>query len=596
MIERIRLAVEEALQSLGIKIERFQVSFSSEIGHGDYATTVAFAAAKKLGVSPLETAEKISHELRTKNSELFEKVEVVKPGFINMTLNNELYMAELSRVVAGEKTRLVSKYSQKKVMIEFTDPNPFKEFHIGHLYSNIVGESISRLLEAAGAEVRRVNYQGDVGLHVAKSLFGLRQKMQDVGLTIKDIEDKNLKEKAKFMGEAYAIGAKAYEEDEEAKQEIVSINKKVYEHDSDIAELYQKGREWSLDYFETIYQRLGTTFVHYYFESKAGPIGLEIVKDYLGKPFGSAQGKGVFVESEGAVIFPGEQYGLHNRVFINSQGLPTYEAKELGLAPTKYADYPYDLSIIVTANEIDEYFKVLLKALSLIKPELAEKTVHLSHGVVRLADTSTGSVRSVKMSSRTGNVVTGEWLLDEAHKRALEKMQESGVGKDLPKEEQEEVAEKVGVGAVKYALLKGSIGKDTTFNFDESVSFEGNAGPYLQYTFVRTQSVLRKSKNARSYELQVTSYELSHEERDLLRYIANYSDVVGDAAEHFSPSTVATYLFELAQLFNLFYQKHPILTAENEEVSAFRLSLTKAVGETLKNGLSLLGISAPERM
>jgi arginyl-tRNA synthetase len=580
MLERIRLAIEEALQSLDVSLENVQVSFSTDAGHGDYATNVAFAAAKKLGVSPLDAAERISQELRTKNQELFSKVEVAKPGFINMTIKSEIYLAELARVTSGENTVLVSKYSQKKVMIEFTDPNPFKEFHIGHLYSNIVGESIARLLEAAGAEVRRVNYQGDVGLHVAKALWGLQSKLQAENVELKTLEERPLQEKAKFLGEAYAIGARAYEEDEEAKQEIITINKKVYDKDPEIIELYQKGREWSLAYFETIYQRLGTKFVHYYFESKAGPVGLEVIREYLSK--------GVFIESEGAVIFPGEQYGLHNRVFINSLGLPTYEAKELGLAPTKYQDYPYDLSIIVTANEIDAYFKVLLKALSLINPDLAAKTVHLSHGVVRLPEG--------KMSSRTGNVVTGEWLLDEAHRKAFEKMQESGVGKDLAKEEQEEVAEIVGVGAVKYALLRGSIGKDTTFNFDESVSFDGNAGPYLQYTFVRTQSVLRKANRGTNYEVGGMSYEVAPEERDLLRYIAQYIDVVGDAAEHFSPSTVATYLFELAQLFNLFYQKYSILTAESEEASAFRLALTKGVGETLKSGLNLLGISTPERM
>ncbi len=572
----IQQLISDSLDTLGISGLHIQVVPTVDTSHGDYATNIAFQAAKKLGKSPRDAAELISHELRTKNNELIDKIEVADPGFINITLKDSSLIENL---LNEHKKRGIPSLEGKKIMIEFTDPNPFKEFHIGHLYSNIVGESIARILEAGGAEVRRVCYQGDVGLHVAKALYGMSHLLEDKGWTIPELEDKSLKERANFLGKAYAFGAAHYEEDNSAKEEIISINKKVYEKDAGVMPLYKAGRTWSLEYFESIYQRLGTKFEEYYFESEAGPRGVDIVKKYKDT---------VFEESKGAVIFPGEKYGLHTRVFINSLGLPTYEAKELGLAVTKYNDYAFDTSIMITGNEIDEYFKVLLKALSMIEPEIASRMKHLSHGMVRLPEG--------KMSSRTGNVVTGEWLLNEAVLRAKEKIQEVREGRD--EIEKDNVSEMVGVGAVKWALLRSGIGKDVEFSFDESVSFEGNSGPYLQYTYVRTRSVLNKSeiRNPKSEtNLLPTHYTLTPEERSLLVMLSQYYDVVCEAAERYSPSTISTYLFHLAQEFNLFYQKYPILKEEGD-VRMFRLQLTKHVGETIKEGLYLLGVKTPERM
>lgn len=464
-------------------------------------------------------------------------------------------------------------------MLEFTDPNPFKEFHIGHLYTNIIGESLSRLLSAAGAQVKRANYQGDVGLHVAKAVYGMQQKLRAEGLELSEVEKKTLKDRAKFLGESYALGARVYEEDPIGKEAIIALNKQIYAKDPEVWELYHKGRQWSLEYFELIYARLGTKFDYYYFESEVGEFGMQLVKEYLAK--------GVFVESQGAVIFPGEKYGLHSRVFINSLGLPTYEAKELGLAPLKYQDFAYDQSIIVTANEITEYFKVLLAALQQIRPELAEKTMHLAHGVVRLPEG--------KMSSRTGNVISGEWLLNEAVTQAevlvAEKhdAEETLLGK--------ETVELIGKAAVKWALLKSSVGKNIEFSFTESVSFEGNSGPYLQYTYVRTKSVLRKAgeeENDRQSEYFDIDMGLEVEEEQLLRSLAQFPEVVLRAAESFAPHLMTTYLFELAQDYNLFYQKLPILKVP--EKKQLRLFLTRATGHVIKQGLALLGIDVPERM
>ena len=557
--------------------------------HGDYTTNIAMVLFKdkRLRINdkgyktPLELAQEITKKLN--NSSLiinhYSRIEAVTPGFINFWLSKDYLSTRMIRIIREkEEYGRSNTLKNKKIMIEFTDPNPFKEFHIGHLYNNTVGESICRLLESQKALVWRVCYQGDVGLHVAKTIYGVLRLCH-----AEQVQDDNLSNRIKFLGQAYALGVKAYEENESAKKEIERINKEIYEENPTIMDIYKKGREWSLEYFDSIYKRLGTKFKRFYFESEAARIGPEVVKKNIDK---------VFKKSDGAIIFPGEKYGLHNRVFINSLGLPTYEAKDLGLAPTKYKDFPYDLSIIITASEQSDYFKVVLKALSLIEPELARKTKHISHGVVRLP--------IGKMSSRTGTIITGEWLLDEAKSRIQKNY----------KEMDEETSEKVAVGAVKYALLKSGIGRDIVFNFKESISLEGNSGPYLQYTFARTQSIFRKAstsvmpnlfRHLASFKKEILKRvqddknSIGPEELSILRALHRFPEVVAEAAEKFAPNIICNYLFDLAQKFNLFYQKLPIINP-HKGVQSFRLALTTAVGQVIKNGLSFLGIESPQRM
>jgi arginyl-tRNA synthetase len=585
--------IQESVKEIGLEVTDFDLSHPPSAAMGDYSTNAALLGAKQAGKNQRELAEEVITKLRNANSEWIDRVEVAGPGFINFYLQPDYFVAKLKETLSEDfNLSLNTSLSGKKVMVEFTDPNPFKEFHIGHLYSNSVGESIARLLEASGAEVKRANYQGDVGLHVAKAVWGMGRQLTDNNQQLTDITPFAVEDRAKWLGEAYALGAAAYEEDAVAKDEIIQINRQVYEEDPEVHELYMAGRQWSLDYFEMIYARLGMKFDYYYFESKAGPRGLEIVKEFLSK--------GVFKESQGAVIFPGEDHGLHTRVFINSLGLPTYEAKELGLAFTKEHDFPFDISISVTGNEINEYFKVLIKALSLIKPELAEKIRHISHGMVRLPEG--------KMSSRKGNVLTGEWLLNEAKSRL--RTSYPGMG--------EETLEIVAVGAVKWALLRSGIGKDISFNIDESVSFEGDSGPYIQYTYARTESVLRKSeirnpKSETNWTFDIGHLTLDIEELTLLKLLDRYSEVVEEAGKHYSPNLVTNYLFDLAQAFNHFYQKQRILDPENshpregedqqipgqagnDNIRTFRLALTQATGNVLRSGLHLLGIKAPEKM
>lgn len=596
----------------GVKLER-----PADTAMGDFATTIALQTFKNLSPddktryhNPKGWAEKLAEEIKKAviASELkadIQSVEVAGPGFINFRLSDSDLFKTIKDFFIESQDEF---FDGKKISVEFTDPNPFKEFHIGHLYSNTVGESLSRLFEAQGGVVKRFCYQGDVGLHVAKSVWGMRKKLLEEATTVTDglhlLEQKNLKEKIKFLGQAYAFGATAYEENAEAAQEIKEINLLTFLSGQETLEekenwipqvdyrslltsttfdyeeiklLFSKGRTWSLEYFEEIYTRLGMKFDDFYFESIVGEYGVKIVREFLDK--------GVFEKSNGAIIFPGSKHGLHDRVFINSLGLPTYEAKELGLAPEKYRRFPYDLSFIITGNEINDYFKVLLKAMSFTYPELSKKTTHLSHGMVRLPEG--------KMSSRTGKILTGEWLLDEAKQRIQAYFAENG--REFTEKEVEDISELVGQGAIKYALLRNNLGKDISFSFEESLSFQGNSGPYLQYTAVRAKSILAKA-GAETFSLP-ENVVFNAEEKAIVQLLSQFNETIQKAAREYAPHHVCTYLYALAQAFNTFYNKHSVLGEEVQpEERAVRLALTQQVAQVVEKGLSLLGISIPEKM
>jgi len=573
-------AINKTIESLGFVSGGYIVEHPAEKKNGEYATNVALSAqmlqTSKTYYSPYEIAIDIKNRLDDDVSlkNIVEKTEIAGPGFINFYLSDSYLVKEVNEVI--EKKDGYGKnqeWQNQKVMVEYTDPNPFKQFHIGHLMSNTIGESLSRLIEFSGAEVKRVCYQGDVGMHVAKSIWGLRELLKEKNQTIEDIEKLDLDERAEFLGKGYALGATEFGESEKVKEEINALNMIIYERsDKEIQKVYDLGRKWSLEYFETIYEKLGTKFDDYFFESEAGSRGLELVNEHMSD--------GVFEKSEGAVVFKGEKYGLHTRVFVNSLGLPTYEAKELGLAKTKYERYPYDKSVVVTGNEINAYFKVLLKAMSLIYLDLAAKQTHIGHGMLNL--------KSGKMSSRTGNVVTGESLLFEVGDEIKKKMEESGKIKEI--ESVDRVVNAVSVGAIKYSMLKQSPGKNIVFDFDTSLSFEGDSGPYLQYAFARAMSVLRKSKSE-SGEMMVG--RIVDEEKDLLRWICRFEEVVSLAVKDMAPNFVCGYLIELASRFNHFYAECKIVGDKRE---GERLALTRTTAQILKNGLWLLGIETVEKM
>lgn len=540
------MAVKAALDTLGAPDAAFVVERPGDMAHGDYATNAALAAAKTLQKNPREVAEALTKELEGK-IEGVEKAEVAGAGFINFFLSRDVIAKEVKAAAHEEGWGSNDLYKEKKIMVEYTDPNPFKEFHIGHLMSNAIGESVARVLEGAGADVVRANYQGDVGQHVAKAIWG---KMQKPGFS---------------WGEAYVFGSEKYEEN---KVEIDAINKKVYEKsDEPINKLYDEGRAQSLEHFEKIYQTLGTRFDRYFFESETTPLGTALVQ---GHPE-------LFVESDGAKVFKGEDEGLHTRVFRTSQDLPTYEAKDLGLLEKKSKEN-LDTSITVTANEQNEYFKVVLAAAKHIEElkEIAEKTKHVSHGMMRFADS--------KMSSRKGNVVTGESLLAELKEATKEKMQ----GRELP--DADNVAEQVAVGAVKYAVLKQGSGKDIIFDPEKSLSLEGDSGPYVQYAHTRALSLIREAEKAGITPAANDAPTVAH---TLERTLLHFPDVVLRAAKELEPHYVTTYLTELASAFNSWYASERLIGGASPQ---YGLLLVRAVEKTLARGLYTLGIPAPEKM
>lgn len=527
--------------------------------HGDYSTSIALKLSKQLKKNPLEIAKMIVDSLPKVG--FIEKVEIIKPGFINFWLSNEYLLKQMLEIVQ-DRFNFPSFHlgKNKKIMVEYAHPNTHKLFHIGHLRNITTGESIARILEASGNKVIRSNYQGDVGLHIAKCLF----QVQKSKIKIQSLE--SLKEKIDFIGKMYTEGTKAYEENERVKKEIIEINGKIYNKDPETMALWKETREWSLEYFNEVYKRVYTHFDRCFFESELPEQGLKIADQGLKK--------GILEKSEGAIVFNGKKYGLDTRVFINSLGYPTYEGKELALAGKEFSEFgELDKCIHVVTPEQTSFFKVTFKVEELIDAKkYKDKQYHLIYEWVNL--------KEGKMSSRAGNIVEGTWLIDEAKKKIIELFKCS-----------EDVAEVLAVASVKYSFLKNGVSNPIAFDFKESVSLEGNSGPYLLYTYVRTQSILKKEKPSKTTHVP----KLSKEEENILHLLYQFSSVVEKAAQNFSPNYIATYLFELAQRFNLFYQKYPVLKA-GKEMKDFRLLLTQTTGEVLKKGLDLLGIKTVEKM
>ncbi len=567
IVSKLKKSLEKASEAAGISLPQINLSHPESISHGDYTTNTALVYSKELKIKPVDLAGKILDEFKKDLPDYVKEVLVAAPGFINIKIKDSYFADEILSI--DENFGRGNDGQGKKVMVEYTDPNPFKIFHIGHLMANSIGESLSRIVEFTGSKVLRANYYGDVGLHVAKTMWAILKNKKNFPK-----ESENLLEKLEFLGKMYVEGSNIYETNEEAKKEIQIINKKIFEKsDQEINAFYDAGKKWSLEYFETIYKRLGTKFDYYFPESEVAEDGAKIVKENLEK--------GIFRKSEGAIIFPGEDFGLHTRVFINSEGLPTYEAKELGLTKRKFEEVP-DLkeSIVVTANEQNDYFKVLLKSLSLISPEMALKTKHISHGLLR---PSTG-----KMSSRKGNIVAAEDLISEFADLVEEKIKD----RDFPKEEHDEVKEIVSIAALKYTILRQAIGGDIIYDPTKAVSFEGDSGPYLQYSCVRAKTVLTKAKEAgMKEEVKAKPDEVTLLEKLLVRF----PEVIERARLEYAPHHIVTYLTELAGAFNSYYGNNKIIDLENP-LAPYRVALTKSFVQVMENGLWILGIKVPGRM
>jgi arginyl-tRNA synthetase len=526
---------------------------------GDFSTNAALQLAPKLGRKPREIADELAGKLRAELADDTDEVSVAGPGFINVRLSDRA-------LLAGLDTAPARPLEGRTIVAEYSDPNPFKVLHAGHLYTSLVGDAAARLMEQAGATVRRVNFGGDVGLHVGKTMWAILKELG--GENPGKLEDIPPAGRLDWLSERYVSGNAAYDEDAQARQEIEDINQRVYHlHESDdrgsaFADIYWTCRQWSYDGFNALYERLGMVpFDKYYPESAVAELGVKTVRKHTGK---------VYQESEGAVVFNAEEDGLFTQVFISSQGLPTYAAKDVGLIYHKHQDFKPDRSFIITDVAQKDHLAVVMLSVSRFAPELVKATTHYTHGQIKLAG-------GQKMSSRKGNILRADDILQAAH-RANQALKHP----ESPETE---------LGAVKYAFLKNRIGGDIVYDPAESISLEGNSGPYLQYAHARARSILQKSgKEPEGFNGHTT---LESDERSLVRKMGECPEVVNRAVAELMPHHVCTYLYELAQAFNRFYEKNRVLGDPREPV---RLNLVSRYAQTLQFGLELLGIAAPDKM
>jgi arginyl-tRNA synthetase len=515
---------------------------------GDFASNIALQLAKPLGRNPREIAQTIADKLP---SDMIATAEVAGPGFINIRLTDTALVQSLTAAVQPLSR------SGQTVVIETNNPNPFKAMHIGHAFNAIVADGIANLIEASGATTYRVSYHGDIGLHVGKSMYSLLKFVDGDAAKLDTVPTA---ERNTFMSRMYAEGSKAYKEDETAKAAIDELAKQSFSREDPLyAAVYDICKAWSFEQIDDIVARLGNKpVVRRFLESDADARGVPIVKKNVPK---------VFQESDGALIFKGSDYGSFDNVFVNSRGLGLYGARDLGLMQLKNEQYHPDKSYIVTAEEQRDYFKGVIAAAELCMPELKDVTVNISTGTVKL---TTG-----KMSSRSGEVVEIDWLFDQVA--------------EAVKARGGEPTEEIIAGALRYQFLKVRIGSDVVFDINESVSLHGNSGPYLQYAHARARSILKKAAEQQNGLLD----NLEPDERNLVRKISEYNDAKELATNELMPHHVATYLYELAQAFNRFYEHNRVLGEEREQT---RLALVASYADTLRAGLALLGIGAPDTM
>lgn len=515
---------------------------------GDFATNVALQLAKPLGKNSREIAEAIAAKLRA--DERFSEVSVAGPGFINVKLSDQAVLESL-------KVRPATKRAGKTAVIETNCPNPFKAMHIGHALNAITADTMANLLAVDGAQVHRVSYHGDVGTHVGKSMWAILREIDGDASKLDEIP---ADQRNQFMSRMYVEGAQAAKESPEAKAEIDELAKQSFVLDDPLyKKVYETCKQWSFDEIDANVARLGNVPIERrYVESETEEPGKKLIKEKTPE---------VFTKSDGAYVFKGSQYGAFDNVFIGSHGNGLYGAHDMGLIQLKYQDYPnLDLSITVNGEEQAAYFRGVIAASELAISALKGKLFNYATGLVKL---TTG-----KMSSRTGEVVTIDWIFDEFKKAIAARGSQP--------------TDEVVAGALRYQFLKVKVGSDVVFDVNDAVSLTGNTGSYLQYAHARARGILAKSEQAVAFPK-----ELFDEDRALVRKLSEYTEAVNRATESLEPHHICTYLFELAQEFNRYYEKNQVVGSDKE---AHRVDIVAVYADILKAGLTILGIAAPERL
>jgi arginyl-tRNA synthetase len=565
----IKKLIQEAVTGLGIDAPSFSLEQPEDLGKGDLATNVAFAISKQLQTSPKEAGEKVVGILNDRKGESIEKIEIAGPGFINFFLTDAAIRNDVQNI--EDISTFQTKYSGKKVLVEHSSPNLFKPFSVGHLMNNFTGEAIVQMMKSGGAEVSTMAFPSDISLGIAKAIYIIKLEEDK----FEEVLQKNKEEIVTYLGKSYVGGVAHYEKYPDLQGEIKNIAQNLYSKtESKELEIYEKAKKFNMEYFTSLMDSLDSHFDDFYYESQAGNLGKEIVLKYTPE---------VFTKSEGAIVYipPEERKDLNTLVFINSQGNPTYEAKDIGLLSYKFEKFDPDCSLFVTDSEQTTHFKVVLAAAEKIEKKWAEKSQHIPHGRM--------TFKGEKMSSRLGGVP----LAVDVINTVMEEVKNIGSEKlhGLEESEKEKVYKQVAMSALKFSVLRSKLGSNINFDPESSLSFEGDSGPYVQYTYARACSLLRKGKEAGF----IAKYDDSAKITDLERKLLNFQNIATRAIEEISPQLIVTFLFELSQLFNNFYATTPIIV-EGDEATKHRLAIVASVANVLKKSLEMIGVEAPERM
>ena len=594
IIQSLQQATAEAVQALYGQMptpEQLQFQKTRSEFEGQW-TLVAFPLLKISRKNPEATAQEIGAYLQ-EHCSLVEGIQIVK-GFLNLSIAPAAWVEDFN-AIRSDKT-----FGHKQatadapfVMVEYSSPNTNKPLHLGHVRNNLLGYSIARILEASGNRVFKTNIVNDRGIHICKSMLAWQRWGN--GATPESTGKKG----DHLIGDFYVLFDKHYKaeltvlmnegktkEEAEAASPLMAdaraMLRRWEDGDEEIRSLWSMMNSWVYAGFDETYKRMGVSFDEIYYESETYLLGKEEVLR------GLKEGK--FVQDpDGSVWADFTDEGLDRKILLRSDGTSVYITQDIGTAKMRFDKHPIDKMVYVVGNEQEYHFKVLSLLLDRLGYAFGKGLVHFSYGMVELPDG--------KMKSREGTVVDADDLMDEMVATARAIAEEQGKGKDMSAEEAAEVARRVGLGSLKYFILKVDPRKNMTFNPKESIDFNGNTGSFIQYTYARIRSLLRKAEEL-GIALPATfaGLTISTKEQELIAKVAEYADVVEEAARTYSPAVIANYVYDLVKEYNQFYHEFSILKEENEELRAFRLALSEVVARTIASGFFLLGIEMPERM
>lgn len=583
---QIKTAVEKLY---GAKLESVEVQPTRKDFEGDL-TVVVFPMLRVVKGNPVQIGEAIGNYL-VENVPEVEKFNVVQ-GFLNIVLSNSYYLDFFNSVTDFSTFGKVPQGSEA-VMVEYSSPNTNKPLHLGHVRNVLLGYSVAEIEKAAGKKVYKTQIINDRGIHICKSMlawekFGNGETPETAGLKgDKLVGNYYVKFDQEYKKQIETLKAAGKTEEGAKSQaplivEAQEMLRKWESGDSETVALWKKMNGWVYDGFEETYKNIGVDFDFYYYESDTYLLGKDIIEEGLKK--------GVFFKKEdGSVWCDLTEDGLDEKLVLRSDGTAVYMTQDLGTAVQRVKDHPDVGGMIYTVgNEQDYHFKVLFLILKKLGYSWAENLFHLSYGMVDLP--------SGKMKSREGTVVDADDLIAQMADTARQISEELGKIDDFSQEEKEELYRTIGLGALKYYILKVDPKKRILFNPEESVDFQGNTGPFIQYTYARIQSILRKAISTSLSHHSLTGVEMHPKEKELLKLIQQYPETIQLAATNYSPALIANYTYELVKEFNSFYQNVPILATDNETEKAFRVKLSKAVGEVIKSAFALLGIEVPAQM